>query len=327
MKNGVKVKMKKFSMVAAMVVGLFVLVACGSADGSVGLEGNSPEAQAMAERLAEYGITELNIGLVMLDDNPEAGRANDTFRQELEAVLGIPVNEIEGISHLIGLEAMRGGSLDMMFSSPFTYLTGALNIADLEVEFLVTMHNPDAGAGHTIFITAAENTHINTLADFEGESFAFVDTASLTGFLLPMYEFVSTLDTDHAQMLNPGYFFSTTILSGGHDASFMAAVNGDVAGAAVVSPIVENMIASGIASEADFRIVHELDPAPDAGYIVRSELPQFLIDELRDFFLNYDDAEFFYSIHGSENARFIETDPSNFDHLRGLMERLEIGID
>ncbi|MCL1990954.1 MAG: hypothetical protein FWG67_08710 [Defluviitaleaceae bacterium] len=37
--------------------------------------------------------------------------------------------------------------------------------------------------------------------------------------------------------------------------------------------------------------------------------------------------DYFLSVHGNANTRFIETDPANFDHLRGLMQRLEIGID
>ena len=326
--------MKKLLLGLMAMLGLVVFMACGSDDNrtsgnSSGANGASSDSDDLdrAALLAEYGITELNIGLMILDDNPEAGRANEEFRLALEEAIGIPVNEIEGVSHLIGLEAMRGGSLDLFMASPFTYLTGALNIDDLNVEFLATMHNPDADAGNTLFITAAENTHIETLADFEGESFAFVDTASLTGFLFPMYQLVSTLDLDHTQMLNPGYFFSTTILSGGHDASLMAVVNGDVGGAGVASVIIDHMIASGVIAEDDFSVIYEMEPGPEAGYIVRSDLPQFLIDDLRTFFLEYDDTEFFYNIHGSENARFVETDPANFEHLRGLMERLEIGLD
>ena len=291
------------------------LVACGADASSTGVyDANANE------------ITQLNVGFVLMDDNPEAGRANEEFRQALEDAIGIPIVEIEGISHLVGLEAMRSGSLDLMFASPFTYLTGLMNIDDLAVEFLVSMLNPDVAEGNTLFITAQENEHISTLADLEGESFAFVDTASLTGFLFPMYQLVSTLNTDHTQMLNPGYFFSTTILSGGHDASLMAAINGDVAAAAVVSTVIEHMSAAGVVSEDDFRIIYEMEPAPAAGYIVRADLPQTLIDDLRTFFLGYDDADFFYNVWGSENARFVATDPTDFEHLIGLMQSLEIGL-
>lgn len=305
---------------------LMTLGACSDADASTQFEPGTPEYERAA-LLADYGISQINIGLVMLDDNPEAGQANDDFRQALEDHLGLPVNEIEGISHLIGLEAMRGGSIDMFLASPFTYLTGALNIDDLDLEFLVSIVDPDAAPSGTSIITSSANTHINSLADLEGESFAFVDTASLTGFLLPMYEFVSTFDRDHNQMLNPGYFFSSTILSGQHDASLMAVANGDVAGAAVASNIIDMMTASGIIDEGDIKVIHVIDSSAPAGYVVRSDMPGFLIEEMREFFLAYDDEAFFDNIHGSAQTRFQETDPSTFDHLRSLMLTLEIGQD
>lgn len=325
--------MKKLLMLIAMI-GLLTLAACDGNDASnQANETNNEAGQAasgdasLASRLAEYGITELNIGLVVLDENPEAGRANAEFREALEEALGIPVNEIEGISHLIGLEAMRGGSIDMFMASPFTYLTGSLNIHDLELEFLTTLYNPDTPPASTLIITNSAHTHVNSLADFEGESFAFVDTASMTGFLLPMYEFVSNLDLDHTQMLNPGYFFNSTILSGQHDSSLMAVANGDVTGAAVANMILDNMINSGIVDGDDIKIVHEIDAGTGGGYIVRSDLPQFFIDELRTFFLNFENEAFFENVHGSSNARFVETDSADFQHLRSLMERLEIGMD
>lgn len=306
--------MKRLLLVITVITSTFILIACGNV-------GSTNTAAGINDTNA-HDVTELRIGLVLMDDNPEAGRASDEFLQAMEAAIGIPVVAVEGISHLIGIEAMRGGSLDVMLASPFTYKTAAPVV---DVEFLATLHNPDQSAGSTLFITAPENTHINSLADFEGESFAFVDTASLTGFLFPMYQLVSTLDLDHTQMLNPGYFFNTTILSGGHDASLMAAINNDVGGAAVVSTVIDHMIDAGMLTEADFRVIYTMDPSPEAGYIVRSELPQNLIDDLRTFLLEYENTDYFYNVHGSENVRFIPTDPSEFEFLGSLMESLEIG--
>jgi len=292
---------------------LLALAACGQSTATEGVR--------------EDGVTELRIGLVAGNDDPDAGRASEEFTQALSEALGVNVIEIEGMSHLIGIESMRAGALDVMMASPFTYQSAV--VAGIDIEFLASLDNPDAAHNNTVIITGAENTHINTLADFEGETFAFVDTASLSGFLNPMYLFVSTFDLDHTRtmMLEPGYFFSNAITSGGHDASLMAVVNGDVAGAAVGSMIIGHMLGSGIISEDEFRIVYELQPDPNAGYLVRSDLPQTLIDDLRDFLLNFDDESFFANIHNSPNARFVETNPADFAHLSGLMERLEIGSD
>ncbi|MCL2560424.1 MAG: phosphate/phosphite/phosphonate ABC transporter substrate-binding protein [Turicibacter sp.] len=303
--------MKKCLLGMLALVGLATLTGCGD---------DTP-----AEGAREDGVTELRIALVANNDDPEAGRASEEFTQAMAEALNVTITEIEGVSHLVGIEAMRSGSLDVMMASPFTYMSGL--VAGAEIEFLATLYNPDASHNNTTIITGAGNDHIQTLADLEGETFAFVDTASLSGFLNPMYLFVSMFDLDHTRMMmfEPGYFFSSAIASGSHDGSLMAAVNGDVTAAAVGSMIIDNMVESGVVNEDDFRIIYALEPDPLAGYIVRSDLPQTFIDDLRDFLLTFDDEDFFYNIHRSPNARFIETDHSEFADLQRLMDRLEIG--
>jgi hypothetical protein len=49
-----------------------------------------------------------------------------------------------------------------------------------------------------------------------------------------------------------------------------------------------------------------------------------LIDDLLALLLEYDNGDFFYKIHESENERFIPTDLVEFEFLGSLMERLEI---
>ena len=303
--------MKKLLLGVLVTAGLFTLTGCGDS--------------VPAEGAREDGVTTLRIAQVTNSDDPEAGRASAEFTQAMAEALNIEIIEVEGVGHLIGIEAMRGGSLDVMVASPFTYLSAVE--AGVNLEFLVTTFNPDASHNNTTIIVGAGNDHIQTLADLEGKTFSFVDTASLSGFLNPMYLFVSTFDLDHTRMMmfEPGYFFRNAIVSGTHDGSLMAAVNGDVTAAAVGSMLIDNALESGIVSESDFRIIHALDPDPLAGYIVRSDLPQTFIDDLREFLLNFDDEEFFINIHRSQNARFIPTNHADFAHLRGLMERLEIG--
>ena len=303
--------MKKLMLGLVSLLGLFVLVGCGD---------DTPAEGARAD-----GVTRLRIAQVANSDDPEAGRASTEFTAALAEALNIEIIEIEGVSHLVGVEAMRAGSLDVMVASPFTYKTGVL--AGANIEFLVTIFNPDAAHNNTTIITGADNDHIQTLADLEDETFAFVDTASLSGFLNPMYLFVSTFDLDHTRMMmfEPGYFFRTAIAAGTHDGALMAAVNGDVAGAAVGSMIIDHMVGSGVVNENDFRIIHALQPDPLAGYIVSSDLPQTFLDDLRDFLLNFDDEEFFANMHGSPNTRFIQTNHADFAGLQRLMDRLAIG--
>jgi len=294
-----------------VLVTVLTLTACGNGGESTGFydaNGNM--------------ISEFRIAMLIDENNPEAGRASAIFRESLSEVIGIPVTEVEGISHLIGLEAMRGGSLDMMLGSGFTFLTAE---SFMDVEFLAMLYNPNASNANSLFLVGANQTHINSLADLENESFAFVDTASQSGFLFPMYELVSTLGLDHNQMLNPGYFFSDTLLTGNHDASAMAVANGNVAGAVVVDVMLDHLVDNGIIDANSFRVIHSVEILASAGYFVPSTLPQELIDMVRTFLLEFDDEDFFATTQGNPNVRFVPHDPAELLPIRSLTQRLEIG--
>ncbi|MCL1948174.1 MAG: phosphate/phosphite/phosphonate ABC transporter substrate-binding protein [Turicibacter sp.] len=278
------------------------------------LGGCSQDAQANE-------VEAIRIGLMVDEANPQSGIANEAFRQALEEHIGIPVIETEGLTHLVGIEAMRGGHLDIMFTSPFTFLN-AQEVVD--VEFLAMMDNPDSPAGSPTIITAADRDDINSLEDFRGKSFAFVDTTSLTGFLLPKYLFVTTFGLNPDLFMHQGEFFSNSILAGGHDATLLAAVNGDVDGAVAVSTAIENIVNAGVISDDDFKVIYTMERSPVPGYMIRSELGGELIASIREFFLAYADEDYFEVAFGSPNARFAAPDYSAIDHLRSLMQTLNM---
>ena len=261
----------------------------------------------------------LRIGLSLDESNPNAGLANDDFIDALEAYIEMPVEVIEDVTYLIGIEAMRAGNLDMMFASSFNYIQAR---AAVDVEILATLNPPTDTV--TYFLTRADSD-IYTLADFEGRTFAFVNESSTSGFLFPAYDLITEFNLDATQLTAPGHFFGTTIMSGGHDNSLIGLSHGDFDGAAVVDIMVERLHESGVINRDDFRIVGTTRPHPAPSYIVRSALDEALITQLRSFLLTYDNPSFFEVLWDDATVRFSEPDIEGYEYVESVARTLGIG--
>lgn len=294
--------MKKLLLSSMVLAATALLAACGQTEGQA----------------ASGGVTEIRIAQAIDESNPESGQANEAFRLALEEYIGIPVVEIENVSYLVGVEAMRAGNVDIMLASVFNYVRANEVVP---VEMLAAVANPLNPPAPTIFITRSDRDDINTLADLEGKSFAFVDAASTSGFLFPQYHLVEELGLDPSLIMNSGYFFDTAVFSGGHDTSLMGVNFGDYDAAAVIGSILPML--ESVVDLDDIKIIDETMPTPPAGYIVRSELPAELIEQIRSFMLSYDDASFFENVWQNPDARFVESDEAAVDHVRSMMQVLE----
>ena len=287
--------MKKFGLLLALL-GIFVLVACGNDDDNV-----------------------LRIGLAMDESNPGAEAANEHFISALEEATGMRVEVIEDVTYLIGIEAMRGGNLDMMLASSFNYVSASQVV---DVEILATLSAPGTV---TYFITHVD-TDIYTMEDFRGRSFAFVNEASTSGFLFPAYDLIRQFDLDATQIAMPGHSFSTVVMSGAHDNSIIGVYNGDFEGAAVATILLDSLHDSGIIDRNAIRVVGQTREHPSVSYIARSELGPELIATLRAFLLNYDNPEFFATMSAfpDPNNRWIEADAEGYEYVQSLARTLGI---
>jgi phosphonate transport system substrate-binding protein len=284
---------------ALLVFAFLPLSACQSPDGS-------------------GDVAEIRIALLIDDGNPQSGLVFEAFRKDLEEHIGIPVRVIEGATHLVGIEAMRAGNLDIMWGSPFVYL---LARDATEVERLVVTENP-ASINKTVFITA--NDRIHTLDDMRGGTFAFISPASTSGFLYPMYHLMNMLNMERDDILTGG-FFDTVTYSGSQDASIMGTVHGDFDAAAVGGIFIENMTERGLINPGDIKVIAETPPLPDPGYIVRTALGEDVVARIREFFMEYRSEDYFTHNWGGGNDRFSPPDVEGFTYFRSVVRTL--GLD
>ena len=263
----------------------------------------------------------LTIVLMPDEANPDAATSNDTFRTAMETTLGIKVDIIEAFEYAVGIEAMKSGKLDLLLVSPMSYYQ-AERIANIEP--LVTTGTEGTTPYKTVFVTRADRNDINSLEDLRDKTFAFVDPASSSGYLYPKAKLLAELGLDTDQLENPGYFFKTATYSGKHDASLMGVAMGDYDAAAVALQIVNSVVQAGLVNESDLKIVGETDIIPSACYVMRTELPQSLKDAIKDFYLGYDDSEFFELFYQSPDVRFIEAHASDYDVVYEMIRLLKI---
>lgn len=298
-------KKKMFVASLAMTAGLLLLTGC---------KGQSETAQAAAPE---------KITIVQMPDenNPDAGTKHEGFHKDMEKVIGLPVEEMEGADYSVGIEALKAGKLDVLLVSPMSYYQ-AKKIAGAEP--LVTTTSMGAEPYRTVFITREDNNSINELKDLKDKNFAFVDPASSSGYMYPKTTLVKDLALDTGKLETPGYFFKTVAYSGKHDASILGVVKGDYDAAAVAGQTIPMLVNAGLIKKNDLKIIGETEVIPNALFVVRKDLDENIKKKLKDFYLSYDNADYFKSFYGAGEVRFTEAHDSDYAVVKEMVDTLGI---
>lgn len=290
-----------------MILSIGLLAACGSSS---------------AETQNGVGMPDKVTIVTMPDENnPEAGGKNKQFQEDMSKAIGIPVEIMEGADYAVGIEAMKNKKLDVMLVSPMSYFQAKQRV---EVEPLVTTSSPGKEAYRTVFITKKSNDKINALEDLKGTNFAFVDPASSSGYLYPKYELVTQLKLDQAKLEEPNYFFKTVAYSGKHDSSVMGVAKGDYEAAAVAGQVLESMDEAGLVKKDELKIIAETQEIPNAAYVIRKELPENLKKKIKDFYLNYDNKEYFKAFYKDDTVKFVEAKDDDYESVKDMIKVLDI---
>jgi len=262
-------------------------------------------------------ITRIYIAHAIDESTENTGAANEWFRNELEKYLGIEVVQMTDVDHVIAIEAMRGGHLDIMFASAVATVR-TQDVVDIEI--VGRLNHSEVNPLTSLFIT--NNDEIQSIEDLEGRSFAFVSPSSSSGFFFPAFYLIQNLGLDGNLITHPGYFFSTTAFSGSHETTASGVGFGDFDAGAVLSTVFRGLVDSGVVNQADFRIIAETPPSPDSNYIMRADLPEDLKNKIRSFFLNLDSRQYFEDAWGFPDLRYLPGDYGVLDDIRFMQEVL-----
>lgn len=178
--------------------------------------------------------------------------------------------------------------------------------------------DPEKAIYHSVFITNAANTDINSIEDIKGRTMAFVDPDSTSGNLVPTAEIIQAFPDDglNSDMLHTnGDFFEAVSFSGSHQAGLQAVVKGDVDVAPISDQILASEIANGNAAESDIKIIHESGAIPAEAMVVAEHVDQATRDKLTEFLTSYDNEQYFTDVIKVPGARFIECDMSDYEEI------------
>ncbi len=232
----------------------------------------------------------------------------------------------EAGDYAIGVTALAEGNVDVLYLSPFTYYN-ATQQADVE-PLVTTSGDFSARPYNTIFITKSDRDDIQSLDDLQGKSFAFVDPASSSGFLYPSYDLVTELNLDSDRYLESGYFFDSTVYSGSHVNSMVGVLNENFDAAGVAHAVIDFVpIVAPEYQMSDLKIIHQTDVIPNPFYIVSTDMDPVLKETLLNFYLFWDDADYFEQVYGDPETRYVLVNIDEVNTVLDVVETLGVEAD
>lgn len=260
------------------------------------------------------------------ESTDESADARAGLAADLEAALGIKVEEIQASDYSAIIEALRTGQADAAY-------IGALAIAyasDRADAIPIAMKAPDGERSqavyHSLLITSSSNEDINTIGDIKGKTIAFVDPESTSGNLFPTYEIIKAFPDENLtsdDLHTNGKFFEASSYSGKHQAGLQAVIKGDVDVVPISDQILQSEINNGNAKESDIKIIHESEAIPAEGFVVSRNMSDELREKFQEFLVNYDNTEYFEKVIKVPDARFIEASIEDYQIVIDLNSTID----
>ena len=215
--------MKKINLIVSLALLLVILTGC----------------QTIEEKKV------LKMGLIPADDADEMLRNYEPIKKYLSEKLGMEVEIQVTSDYTAAIEAMRAKHIDMAWFGPFSYILAAEQAG---AEAIVNGFRRDTKKAtyKSIIITRADSG-IKALDDLKGRTFAFVDPASTSGYLIPRKMLIEN-------GIDPDNDFSTMYYAGSHNSVELAVKNGKVDAGADSDTSYNRMLKEG-QIDADVNII------------------------------------------------------------------------
>jgi phosphonate transport system substrate-binding protein len=243
---------------------------------------------------------ELSFGIIPAENSNEMGQRFKPLIAHIEKRLGLPVKAYFGPDQAAVVVGMQGQKIDLAYLEPLSYVQAARMGG---AEAFAKENTIKTGLGFSSLIVSRADSKIKTLADAKGKSFAFVDPASVSGYLLPMMHFEQVLN------IKPTAYFKAVRFGGSHEANIEAVIEGEVQVAATSD--------GEIKSERDLNVLWKSDPIPTSPIAYRKALPESLKAAIREAVLGFNDAK---SLARVGLKGFAPAKDTDYDVIRKLEE-------
>src|SRR5262245_44559435 len=259
-----------------VVLAALLLAACGQSASSSGSSsaasgGRNPDELVMAAVPAE------NAQSLQSDYKPLVSL--------LEKETGKKVRFQSATSYSAVIEAQRTGKVDIAQYGAFSLIT-AQNSGVKVTPIAAQTVTKGATPGYQSYGITRPDTGIKTLADYKGKKICFVDPASTSGYLYPSAALIDA-GIDPTKDITP-------IITGGHDASALAVLNGQCdAGFAEDSMIDDTLPSKGQLKPGQLNIVWKSDVIAGSPIGISDDLAPDLKTKLADAFDTKANVDYF----------------------------------
>jgi phosphonate transport system substrate-binding protein len=264
-----------------------------------------------------FGQQELLIGLIPEQNIFRQRERYHHLKSYLFQTLGIKVSFTSLSRYGNIIEHFRDEKLDGAFFGSFTY---GLARHQIGVEPLVRPVNLDGTSTYHGYLFARKDSGIRKVSDLKGKRFAFVERATMAGYLFPLAYFKEHGISDvHA-------YIGETFFAGSHDAAILAVLNRDADVGVAKNTIFDAMAQENTRIGKELMVIATSGVVPQNCLAVRKDLDPELKNALKSALLAMDKHEVGQEMLKRFGARgFIETQDGDFTYLYRLAS--QVGID
>lgn len=293
-------------------VGALLLAGCGQGIDDTGSENGDD---------GEWPETIL-YGVLPTDDQDRLMAIYTPLEEYMAECLDHPFELYPGSNYTAMIEAMRTGTLHASKFGPFSYV---LAHERANVEPMVAPIGEDGEPTYRSYIITLNDSGVGDLSDLEGESFAFVDPTSTSGYLFPRGLLIDELEITNDEVDD---YLGDIAFSSGHDASIISVLNGDVTAAGISSNAWEH-VGGGDYDDHDrvddLKIVAETEDIPGTVEGVQGDLPEDLKEALSVCFEDaIDEPELLEFFDGDDSRGFVPIEDSDYDIVRDTADTLRV---
>ena len=208
------------------------------------------------------------------------------------------------------IAAMRAGRLHIA-----GFNTGSVPLAVNCAGFVPTtmMARADGSFGYEMEILTHRESGIGSVPELRGRTLAFTSPTSNSGFKAPSVLLESEFGLVADQDFEPAF-------SGRHDNSVLGVLQRDYDAAAVANIVIDQVLARGVGSRDDLRVLYRSETFPTTAYGVSNRLDSDLAEAVIEAFYTFDwegsalDAEF-------EESSFI---PISYEGHWEVIRRIDV---
>ncbi|MBV6657602.1 MAG: phosphonate ABC transporter substrate-binding protein [Devosiaceae bacterium] len=250
------------------------------------------------------------VGILGGENEADRLRSYACLQDYLGERLNVPVELFPASDYAGVLQGLLSGNLEFAGLGSSGY-AGIVLQDENAVEPLYTTQQIDGSLGYYSVMYVRADSDIMSLEDMEGNSLAFADPNSTSGYLVPSFELGD-------QGIDLETYFSETGFGGGHEQAVIAVLQGQYdAGVTWTSGVgdinegfsrgnLRSMVDKDLLDMEDIRIIWQSNLITNGPRVIRQDIPQELKDLVMGAMmrLQFEDRECYNGINDGESMSY-----------------------